>query len=262
MKLRFLIACAVAITIGFGGWLLFNKSNSNVIAKEDSQNSRSRETQAIERARSEKKPSLENPSALPSPNSLKVAIDAIHKTKACYASTDCPFPQQDPRAYEHAVGQALAKQLREIRDRFKSTPEAQIELEKLGREFFENQDGFVQSEALAMLADLPPSSENLAAITTAMENSPDPLLVEKSMTELKRYLGTAQESQVHQSLTQVMSAGSHFASQSVAKALIPFINSNSYSAYSKAAATLPPDTTTAKLLKSALDEYQMQQTGG
>jgi hypothetical protein len=183
----------------------------------------------------------------------------IHRTKACYDPEVCDFPKKDPKSYGFAVGKRLVTQLKDFADRFGTMdPE---EIGSLGREFVHSDDGFVQEQALNMLHSIPPSQDNLIAITEGIENCIDPTIVDQAMKEMQRYIGSEGEPAVHTVLGKIMSTGPHYSSQTVATGILPFINDTSYSDYQRTARAMDKNTTTAQRLKSALDEYHRQKTG-
>lgn len=186
------------------------------------------------------------------------ALNKILTTQACYENQQCDFPQTDPKSYEYAVGQSLAQQLRVFRQRF---PAATVDLNTLAREYVASPDAFVQSEALDILATLPTSPENLKALSEGVETSTDPSLIQKSLVEFKRYLGTPQEAQVHETLAKIIDSGAHFTSQTVAEEIAPFINASSLERYRRTVTNMSAETTAAKNLQTALEEFERHQTG-
>lgn len=185
----------------------------------------------------------------------------ITKTKACYSSHDCPFDQADPRAYDFAVGELLASQIKSTHQKFKNDPNARMSLKSLGIEFFKSENGFVQEAALDILRDFPNDEETFAALNEGLKESYNPLIVEMSLPELEKYMGTQKEDEVHNTLTDLM-YGAHFASQAVTQNILSFINPHSYDHYKTVLAQLNPQTQAYRDLKSALKEYEKRQSGG
>lgn len=206
--------------------------------------------------------------AVPEPMPVSAAspsLDEFSKARlrwqnlqACYESQSCAFPQTDARAYEFALGRALADELKSMRSRFAAHPE----LAGIAREAVRSLDPHVQSTGLAILASFPPSSENLTAIAEGVESSPDPLLVQESLAEFRRYLGRPEEPAVHAALSTMMIGGAHFVSQAVALGLSPFLNASSFPVYLKSTRQISAETTTGRDLRAALREYQMKISGG
>jgi hypothetical protein len=190
------------------------------------------------------------------------ALDVIHQLKACYKSETCPFPKDDPKSYDIAVGQALVKKISEFHSIYKNNLQSRIDLEDLAREFLRSDDGFVQTEALAILSDLPLNSDNLRALSNAVPESTDPSFIESAMSELRRYIGQPQEALVHEALSKLMQQGSHFSSQAAARGIAPFVNALSYARYREVAAHVSKDTAAGEFLHAALAEYSRKRTGG
>jgi DNA-directed RNA polymerase subunit F len=184
----------------------------------------------------------------------------LHSTKKCYQSENCAFPKTDPRSYSFAVSRKIADELSLFQKKFaKDDPEL---ARQLGLEFANNEDGFVQEAALKLLAPLPPSQENLKAVTHVVTETTDPTIVQQAMDELKRYVGTPEEAQVHQALGRVLSTGGVLTSQQASQGLLPFLNPSSVGYYQKVLRTLAPDSEVARNLRVSLQEYQRMSTGG
>lgn len=186
-------------------------------------------------------------------------LSEIQRINHCYEPEVCDFPQTDPKSYSFAVGKRIVTLLKEFSTQYGSTsPDVLV---RLARQFVHSEDGFVQEVALNIFHALPPTQENLVAITEGIENSTNPLIVDQAMREMQRYLGGDGEQVVHNALGKIMATGPHFSSQTVATGILPFINDSSYPEYQRTARALNKDTTTAQRLRSALDEYHRLKTG-
>ncbi|WP_413287852.1 hypothetical protein [Bdellovibrio sp. HCB337] len=189
-------------------------------------------------------------------------LQALKDTKACYGNEACDFPQTDPKSYEIAVGQKLHGLLKTYRAAYAKDPANLAQTEALAREYIESTDEFVQESALELMTDLPPSEENLKALTESLTNTSDPLLVEQAMNEMKRYMGTSSEYVVHHYLTELLGRGAVFSSEQAVRGLFGFINANSYQTYADLVRTLPVGSSVGRDLRALLEEYRRQQTGG
>ncbi len=194
-----------------------------------------------------------------SQSSKDIAI--LKKLHECYESEACDFPHSDPRSYEYAVGQALTKQLRIYRLKYRGLPGHSDELTQLARDYISSFDPHVQAEALELFADLPVSGANIEAIRTAIETTPDPLLMEKAMVEMERYLTTAYEAKVHETLSKVISSGAHFSAQTAAQRILPFLNSKSVEIYKDIVDLVPAGSKASQDLISAIREFERQESG-
>jgi hypothetical protein len=192
----------------------------------------------------------------------EMLVKSLHTMKACYASESCDFPHTDPKSYDIAVGQRIKDLLLEYRDKYGKDASNRTEAESLSREFVASDDGYVQEASLDLLADLPPSAENLKALTEALDGTSDVNLVEQAMKEFERYMGTPDEPMVHQYLEGLIANGGVFASEQAAKSIFHFINPRSYAGYSRVAAGMPANSTAGKDLRTLLEEYSRLQTGG
>lgn len=208
-------------------------------------------------------PESQEPAKKPkSVSDKEVLLQTIRTTKECYASEKCDFPQTDPKSYELAVGQALKGLLIEYRTKFATDLKNSAETQALALEYMKSQDEYLQEQALSMFSSLPTSSENLEAITTGLADTTDPLLVDQAMGEMKRYMGTSDEAQVHNYLRDLLGRGGVFSSEAAAKKILSFINSQSYGGYDGLARSLPSNSTVGQNLRTALDEYLRLQSGG
>lgn len=243
------------ITIIVGVWLIFplkEVAPPTSILSESDHHSESAPVRA---------PGSLIPQFRPMSDDKKVFIQQIESTQKCYESNDCDFPNSDPRAYELAVGKRLAELLKNFRETFKNDPSARTELETIGREYMGSYDGFVQEEALKILALFPPSRSNMESIVDGLNNTPDPLIVEQAMNEMKRYLGSQDEALVLDFLTKLLSNGAQFSSEKASELILPFINEKSFPLFQKTLADMPQDSIAAKNLKAAIDEYLRLRSG-
>lgn len=189
-------------------------------------------------------------------------VKLIYETKECYASESCDFPHSDPKSYEIATGKKLKDLLKAYRSKFAKDVKNKSETESLAREFMAVDDQFVQEVSLEMLSDVAPSSENLKVLTESLQGTLDPLLVEQAMNEMKRYIGTSEEPQVHRFLQDLLGQGAVFSSEKAVQGIFPFINPQSYPSYDKVARSLPADSSVGKDLRALLEEYRRMRTGG
>jgi len=182
----------------------------------------------------------------------------LQEVKACYASSSCSFPQTDPRSYEFAVGRRLAALLESLR---KSGASAE-ELEAAAQEFMLVDDGFVQEEAIKIFSSLPPSRASVEAMTKGLELSHSPLLIEQAMNEWERYIGSPEEAVIQEFLAAFIARGGQFSSEKASSLVLRFLNERSEAAFRAALATMVPESTAAKNLRAALDEYERKTSGG
>jgi hypothetical protein len=185
----------------------------------------------------------------------------IYEINKCWTSLKCNYPQTDPRSYEVAIGKDLAEKIKTYRKHHQNDPSSRALRQKMARDFIKSFDGFVQEAALGLLADLPVSSENLTALVTGLEGTPDATLMKQALPELQRYMGTDQEAQLHSFLSSTIVQGAHFSSEAAAEGIAPFITKDSYSVYNKAKTQMLPGSESLRYLKSALKNHSLLQTG-
>lgn len=192
----------------------------------------------------------------------QAALKEIERVESCYHSNACDYPQTDSRSYSFAAGKALAEKLARFHAQYRKDPSARQDLELLARRAFKVEDGYVQSVALDIFKDLPISKENLDAFGEALKDNTDPLVAEKALNELQRYMNTPEEPQMQAVVQEMLGGGAHFASQKVGEHILNFINDRSFAAYQRLQRQLPPQSRVARDLNTALREYRRQRAGG
>ncbi|HRO65997.1 MAG TPA: hypothetical protein PL182_00380 [Pseudobdellovibrionaceae bacterium] len=190
-------------------------------------------------------------------------FEAIRRLQECLESEKCDYPQTDPQSYSLGVGQDLERSLKSLARRMKTDPNLSAEAEELARELIKNPDGHVQEGALAILGELPPAAENLAALLEGLKNNPaDPLILEQASSELVRYLGSAEEASVHRFFAETLTDGALFTSQKAGTVLRRFLTPGSLSYYQEILKRLPEDSTKARFLRGTIEEFERRLQGG
>lgn len=184
----------------------------------------------------------------------------IYAEKNCYVTEACDFPQTDPHSYSFALSRKIATDLSEFKKKY--AKQFSKDAQKLANEFLSNEDGFVQAAALELLRDLPTGSESLRAVASAVNATTDPGIVEQAMAELRRYLGTSEEAEVHRALGELLATGGILTSQQASRGVLPFLNAKSVSFYEKLAAGLPSGSEVARNLRLSLAEFHRKNGGG
>ncbi len=194
-------------------------------------------------------------------NQLQSALDELKRIQDCYQNRNCNFKNTDPRSYEIGVGQKLAAQLKYIRTQFQDEPSALSYFESLGQTYILNYDGYVTEEALNLLSLTPPSGENLKAITQGLVDTPNPKIISQALNEFKRYINTPWENQVHSFLIHTLTNGATFTARATAQGILPLINDHSINNYRQALSHMTPQSAVAKILSSAIKEYDRLKAG-
>lgn len=192
----------------------------------------------------------------------QVLIAKIELTRSCFDRGNCAYPQTDPHSYDFAVGKVLAAEMRELRKDFGSDPAMQSEIEATARTLIGVEDGFVQEEAIKAFSLYPPRGENLAAMTSNLRNTSDPLIVEQAMKEMERYLGTNEEAHVQDFLVDLVAHGGQFSAEKASTLILTFLNDRSVDHFRSALAGMPAASAAARNLRSALDQYERAALGG
>lgn len=200
----------------------------------------------------------------PSPDAVKAPdlLQALRESKQCLESEECDFPQTDPRSYSFAVGRQIAEQLSALGAAYSEDPSLESEVAEAAREFMLVQDGFVQEQAMRLMGQLPISSANVDAMLSGLQNSPDPLLVEQAMKEWERYIGSAEEARIQEFLAGFIAHGGQFSSEKASEMILSFLNERSVPTFEEKLASMVPESTPARYLRAALDQYHRQRQGG
>lgn len=190
-------------------------------------------------------------------------MQELRRLKECLQSESCQYPQIDPQSYALGVGQDLKSVLKSLATLVAADPSMEKEAGKAARELMKSYDGHIQEGALAVFAVLPPSSENLQAIVEGLKvNAADPLILEQAGKELSRYVNSPAEPLVHQFFTETLSQGALFTSQKAGVVVKEVLTPQSASQYRQVLKSMRPDSTAARNLRSTLDEYDRQRSGG
>lgn len=200
--------------------------------------------------------------SIPAPAPKSGLLQALRETKSCLDSEKCDFPQADPRSYSFAVGRRIAEQLSELGAAYTNDPMLENEAAEAAREFMLMPDGFVQEQAMLLMGQLPPSSANVDAMIEGLAHSPDPLLVEQAMREWERYLGTAEEARIQDFLADFIAHGGQFSSEKASEMILAFLNERSLPTFEEKLASMIPESTPARHLRAALEQYRLQRQGG
>jgi len=192
---------------------------------------------------------------------LTQRVQSIHSALLCWSSNDCNYPETDPRSYSFAVAKDIANQLDEFLKE-SDDPKFAEEAEKIAEESMKILDGHVQSKALEIYGKLPPSGKNLQSILSGIENSPNPLVVEQSMKEFQRYLGTPEEEKIQAFLSNFIAHGGQFSSEQASEAIYPFLNERSVGQFRDALTKMESASTQAQYLRAAIQEFERSQSGG
>lgn len=200
-----------------------------------------------------------------SPASLGQQLDALAR---CEQTQSCPVDNHDPYAAEYRRHQAMAALLDQLRagtDLNDANPNAVNKngadhLRQLAWQYLGWPDGHVQSAALRLLSALPPVPENVHTLTGALKSSFDAPLMRQALAELGRY--PEQADAMAPFFIDMLSTGSLFAGQEVARGLLPFLTPANVGQYQALLARLEPQSAKARDLKAVLAEFEQRQANG
>lgn len=194
-----------------------------------------------------------------SPVGLGQQLDALAR---CEQTQSCPADNHDPYAAEHRRHQAMAALLDRLRTSAGSGAGQNNAdyLRPLAWQYLSWPDGHVQSAALRLLSTLPPVPENVPALTTALTDSFDAPLMRQALAELGRY--PEQADAMMPFFIDMMSTGSLFAGQEIARGLLPFLTPANAGHYQALQGRLDPQSAKARDLKAVLAEFERRQANG
>ncbi len=181
---------------------------------------------------------------------------------SCYNDTDCGYQNQDPRQIDYQIGQEISGELHNLMAQWKNSEITETELQQAALDSLNNPDGHVQQAALDLLAQLPPTAAHFDAIISITEDNYDAMIVEQVMDELYRYMPQGYGAEIDQTFTNLIITGAPYASQAAAQNILPFLNPNNISTYKNTLSKIPANSKKAKLLKGAIEEFELQQSGG
>lgn len=185
--------------------------------------------------------------------------ERVHLLEACIESRACNFPDTDPRAYDLAIGQKLAEEMRMIAEQSVTPSEEAVET---ARRLLLNPDGHVKAAALEVIAKSEPNPDVLAALLEGVLLEHDAKLLPRTLGILARYTDSASRARIDQTLQLVLTRGSHYVSLYLAQNLIGLLNSENISTYQSVLARLPAHDPVRELAERQIREYRLQSSGG
>lgn len=190
---------------------------------------------------------------------FKNALVEFHR---CLEDEDCEYVKSDPRSYSFAVYRAAANEIRKFHSFAQLGESDKTQMAELMRNWMISEDGFVQSAVLDQLANLPTSPENFGAIVEGLKNNyADPLIMEKGLQELRRYLGTAQESQMISFVSETLRSGPQFSSEQAASSVRGLLTRENWHSFEQVYKSLKMGAVKQSLGQS-LENYTQAVTGG
>ncbi len=185
----------------------------------------------------------------------------LKELKLCLSEQNCDFPQNDPKQYDIEVNQEIANQLTKLKE-FTTDLELQNQILNIATSEFQSENGYVQQAALEIMSQLPIGLVAINAIESGLDNSSNPRIVEMSIEELKRYKNTDYQDQVSKMMSNMITNTGVFAAKSASDAVFSFITDQNLYQFESLYQKLAENTTVAKNIKAAIDEYKRLKSGG
>lgn len=191
---------------------------------------------------------------------IESLLSELIEYKTCYVEDSCVIPQSDTRGAHFFVAQQLTQRLRRLVEfAHQGAPDAGP-LTDTARVFLGFPDGYVQEQALLLMGTMPPAEGNAEAIIGVLKDHHDANLFELALVELQRYPNAYRI--IDDFLIETLKTGGHYASQAVARQLLPILREDNINRYETIAGELPQDTAKARYLKQVLNEYRLLQQDG
>lgn len=188
----------------------------------------------------------------------KEILEETRRLKACLESNECDFPNTDPKIYEISVYDAWRNQI--IKPETKNLNSI---TDTILKEAMLEPDGFLQSEALALILDRPSSEQLIQAVVQGLSNNPsDPLILEKSMRVLQKYQNDGYGQSVDHFYQDTLVNGAILTSDKASELVGRIINSQNINSYRQLLNSLKNSPKKYNNLKAAIENYEAQVTGG
>ena len=188
----------------------------------------------------------------------------LHFLQSCYDDNiiDCGYPNNDPRQTSFLIGQDIKNELQSLLDQWKGGEIDEKVLSQAALESIANPDGHVQQAALEVLSELPTSQSHYNSMLETLAASYNAKIIKLIMLEAQRYKTEYALERLDQIYIQQLKTGAPYASQEVAKNLLPFFNEYNIGSYKQTLNELPAKTKKAQLLKANIEEYERMQASG
>ena len=188
----------------------------------------------------------------------------LHFLQSCYNSNiiDCGYPNNDSRQTNYLIGQDIKSELQSLLDQWKGGGVDEKALSQAAIESIANPDGHVQQAALEILSNLPASQIHYNSILEILSASYNAKIIKQIMQEAQRYENENTSGNIDQIFIQQLKTGAPYASQEVAKNLLPFFNEYNIRSYKQTLNKLPTKTKKAQILKANIEEYERMRAGG
>ncbi|MFN3453643.1 MAG: hypothetical protein ACK41T_01695 [Pseudobdellovibrio sp.] len=188
----------------------------------------------------------------------KEILEETRRLKACLASSECDFPNTDPKIYEISIYDAWRNQITKP-----ETKNLNSMTDTILKEAMLEPDGFLQSEVLALILDRPSSEQLIQAVVQGLSNNPsDPLILEKSMRVLQKYQNDGYGQSVDHFYQDTLVNGAILTSDKASELVGRVINSQNINSYKELLNSLKNSPKKYNNLKAAIENYEAQVTGG
>lgn len=196
---------------------------------------------------------------------LDLSIDSVHLVQSstgrlsginnCYKKQNCNYSSRDPKEYSIEVGQDLRRELLNLLDRVETQELEGDAISEIGREYIQNQDGYVKEAALLLLSTQAPSRANLMSIVEHVLDYHNTDLVELALIELEKYELNDDKQYIYDAIKKNLMTGSIISRERISREIYSFISEDTYHVYLEVSKSLSRGSIVRKNLEAALEQY-------
>lgn len=181
-------------------------------------------------------------------------ISRLDQASACRETGECAESVDDPRAAMFEQEERLVDALKSLQDLYAAHQFEDQQLAEITGQYLVSPLGRVQFQALAMMQQQSPHTENAQILLDALDDSYDAKVMESALTELQRYPELDQS--IDELLIKNLRTGSFYASRTIAQGIQPFLNKSNLAAYEAVLEELPAQTAKARLLSASINAFK------
>jgi hypothetical protein len=184
----------------------------------------------------------------------------LSRLKSCWKLGSCGFAETDSRSADFEAAERIEASLLDLLDVKRENPGA--DLSEYAREWLHFPDDTVREAALTLLAMHSVTEENLRALLDGLERSHSAPLYGRALPVLRRYQSEGYQTEVNAFLVGVLREGGLFASETVARGILPFLDHSNIATFEGAARKMVAGGRGRRYLEAAISEYHLLQAGG
>ncbi|ALS96874.1 hypothetical protein [Lacimicrobium alkaliphilum] len=181
-------------------------------------------------------------------------ISALDQAKACQDTGECASSEDDPRAAMFEQEKRLVAALKALQELYASHQFEDEQLAAITGEYLTSPLGRVQYQALEMMQQQSPVTDNARILLEALDDSYDDKVMESALTELQRYPELNQT--IDGLFIKNLRTGSFHVSRTIAQGIGPYLNQDNLDAYEAVLDKLPGQSAKARFLSASISSYK------